>query len=81
LPKNSSVRFKVPSLARSVAKDLPPAERDLQRYMQVILPSSRALQKVMKSLQAVPGIEVVSLPPEISLPIVTAAKKSTPRKG
>jgi hypothetical protein len=80
LPKNSSVHFKVPSLARSTANELSPAERDLQRYMQVILPSSRALQKVMKSIKAVPGVEAVSLAPEISLPITTSAKQSTARK-
>lgn len=68
LPKNSRILYKVPSLARSARKGLSTAEKDLQRYMQVILPSPRSAKAALKTLQSHPAVEEVHLAPEISLP-------------
>ena len=68
LPKNSRILYKVPSLARSTTKGLSKAEKELQRYMQVILPSLRSAKAVLKTLQSHPAVEEVHLAPEISLP-------------
>ena len=57
LPKNSRVLYKVPSLARSASKKLSGAERDLQRYMQVILPSPRSTKSVLQAVQSLPAVE------------------------
>jgi hypothetical protein len=69
LPKNSRILYKIPSLARSKTKGLSKAERDLQRYMQVILPSPRSAKAVLETLQSLPSVEEVHLAPEISLPL------------
>jgi hypothetical protein len=74
LPKTSRVIYKVPSLARSASKKLSGAERDLQRYMQVILPSPRSTQSVLQAIQSLPGIEEAHLAPEISLPIAKSKR-------
>jgi hypothetical protein len=74
LPKNSRILHKVPSLARSAAKGLSKAEKDLQRYMQVILPSPRSAKAVLETLQSLPSVEEVHLAPEISLPLEQMSK-------
>src|SRR5262245_15310186 len=75
LPKNSRVLYKVPSLARSTSKKLSSAEKDLQRYMQVILPSSRSTQTVLHAVQSIPGVAEAHLAPEISLPMEKSAER------
>lgn len=77
LPKNSRVLYKVPSLARSVHKKLSAAEKDLQRYMQVILPSPRSTKAVLRAVQTLPAVEEAHATAEISLPI----DKSSARKS
>jgi hypothetical protein len=77
LPKNSRILYKVPSLARSASNGLSKAERDLQRYMQVILPSPRSAKAILQTLQSLPGVEEAHLAPEISLPM----EKSSGRKS
>jgi hypothetical protein len=79
LPKNSRILYKVPSLARSAAKGLSKAEKDLQRYMQVILPSPHSAKTVLKTLQSLPGIEEVHLAPEISLPMEQSSGRMSKR--
>ena len=80
LPKNSRVLYKVPSLARSSAKTLSSAECDLQRYMQVILPSPRSTKSVLQAVQSLPGVEEAHLAPEISLPVEKSSEEKTKRK-
>jgi hypothetical protein len=75
LPKNSRILYKVPSLARSKTKGLSRAERDLQRYMQVILPSPRSAEAVLETLRSLPAVEEVHLAPEISLPMEQMSKR------
>jgi len=79
LPKNSRVLFKVPSLARSPSKKLSGAERDLQRYMQVILPSPRSTKSVLQIVRSLPAVEEAHLAPEISLPIQKPSERKSKR--
>jgi hypothetical protein len=79
LPKNSRILYKVPSLARSAAKRLSKAEKDLQRYMQVTLPSPNSAKTVLETLQSLPGVEEVHLAPEISLPMQQSSRTLSKR--
>ena len=79
LPKNSRVLYKVPSLARSASKKLSGAERDLQRYLQMILPSERSTKSVLQAVQSLPAVEEAHLAPEISLPIERSSERKSKR--
>jgi hypothetical protein len=79
LPKNSRVLYKVPSLARSTPRKLSGAEQDLQRYMQVILPSPRSTKTVLQAVQSLPAVEEAHLAPEISLPMEKSFGRKTKR--
>ena len=68
LPKGTRIAYKVPSLARLTPARLSKAERDLQRYMQVVLPVSLAPEKYLKTIQAWPCVEEARVAPEVSLP-------------
>jgi hypothetical protein len=68
LEKKSRVVYKVPGLAKVAPKGLSKAERDLQRYMQVILPPSRSPQGLLKAVQSWPCVEEAHVAPDISLP-------------
>ena len=79
LPKQARVVYKVPSLARSPGEQLSQPERDLQRYMQVIVPATRKpsqMAQMLKSVQSWPWIEQAHLTPEISLPAPVRKKKA-----
>lgn len=69
LPKRTRIVYKVPGLARSSPDRLSKAERDLQRYMQVIFPSSSAPENYLETLQAWPCVEEAHVAPEVSLPV------------
>jgi len=69
VPKKARVAYKVPSLRRSAQKGLSNAERDLQRYMQVILSSTRSTTETLKAVQSWPWVEEAHLTPNISLPL------------
>jgi hypothetical protein len=68
LPKGARIVYKVPSLARSAPKSLSAAERDLGRYLQVILPTAGGAEKLVPVVRAWPAIEEAHAAPEISLP-------------
>jgi hypothetical protein len=68
LGKKSRVVYKVPGLAKVTPERLSKAERDLQRYMQIILPPSRSPQGLLKAVQSWPCVEEAHVAPEISLP-------------
>jgi hypothetical protein len=68
LPKQARIVYKVPSLARAPRRGLSAAERDLQRYMQIILPTARASKALLGAVQSWPCIEEAHLTPEVSLP-------------
>lgn len=79
LPKKSRVVYKVPSLARSAPKGLSKAERDLQRYMQLIVPA-RPSKELLKRIQSWPWVEEAHLSPEISLPTDISTPNKRQRK-
>lgn len=68
LPKNSKIVYKVPSLARANEAKLSKAERDLRRYMQVILPPGQAPAEYVDVIRAWPCVEEAHVAPEVSLP-------------
>jgi hypothetical protein len=79
LPKKSRVVYKIPSLARSASKGLSKAERDLQRYMQLIVPA-RPSKELLKRIQSWPWVEEAHLSPEISLPTDISTPNKRQRK-
>jgi len=68
LPKGARISYKVPSLSDPSRRSLTPAERDLGRYLQVILPTSRGAEKLVPVIQSWPAIEEAHVAPEIGLP-------------
>jgi hypothetical protein len=68
LGNKSRIVYKVPGLAEVTPKGLSKAERDLQRYMQVILPPSRSPEELVKMVQSWPCVAEAHVSPEISLP-------------
>lgn len=67
LPEGARIVYKVPSLARASPKSLSAAERDLSRYLQVILPTGGA-EKLMPVVRSWSAIEEAHTAPEIGLP-------------
>jgi hypothetical protein len=68
LPKGSRLVYKTPGLAQMDEARLSPAERDLIRYMQVILPAGEPPAEYVSTVRQWPPIEEASLGPEVSLP-------------
>lgn len=68
LPKRSRIVHKIPSLATADPGSLLPAERDLQRYLQVILPAGEPSEAYVEVVRAWPCVERAGLAPEVSLP-------------
>jgi hypothetical protein len=68
LPRNSRIVPKVPSLVSADPASLSPAERDLQRYVQVILPAREPPESYVEVVRAWPCVERADLGPEVSLP-------------
>jgi len=68
LPKNSRIVYKVPSLAKADKAKLSKHERDLQRYMQVILPAGESPAEYVDMIRAWPCVAEAHVAPEVSLP-------------
>ena len=68
LPKNTKIVYKVPALAEANAGKLSKAEKDLRRYMQVILPKGVSAADYVEAVRAWPSVEEAWIAPEISLP-------------
>jgi hypothetical protein len=68
LPKRSRIVAKVPNLASADEASLSPAERDLRRYFQVILPPGEPSEQYVDAVRAWPAVEQAELAPEVSLP-------------
>lgn len=68
LPKRSRVVPTVPSLASADEATLSPAERDLRRYVQVILPPGEPPGRYVDAVRAWPCVEEANVAPEVSLP-------------
>ena len=68
LPKGSEIVPTVPALAKADPAKLSEAERDLARYVQLILPKGATPQQHLEVIKRWDAVEAVTLPPEISLP-------------
>ena len=68
LPKNTRIVPKVPALAQVHAKKLSKYEKDLQRYLQVILPEGESPGDYVEKIRRWPGVEDAWVAPEVSLP-------------
>jgi hypothetical protein len=68
LPKRSRVVPSVPSLVSADEAALSPAERDLRRYIQVILPPDEPPDHNVDAVRAWPCVEQANVGPEVSLP-------------
>ena len=68
LPKGTRIVYKVPQLARADRKKLSAAERDLTRYMQVILPAGAKASKYRAAVQSWPSVDAAQEGPVVSLP-------------
>jgi len=68
LPRGSLLVYTIPHLAHMKEASLSQDERELTRFMQVILPKRSDASKFLEILNDWPCFEEVKLPPEISLP-------------
>lgn len=75
LPKKSKIVHKTPALAAAARKakaKLSDDEKNLLRHLQVILPVDEPPAKYLKTIRDWPGVADASLPPDPSLPRVSA---------
>lgn len=68
LPKGAEIVYKVPSLVKADVKNLSKHERDLRRYMQVILPADESPAEYVAAVRAWPCVAEAQVAPTISLP-------------
>lgn len=68
LPRGCVLRAHVPLVAGRSKRRLSPAERDLARYVQVLMPRRADKQAVRAVLDQIECVEAVLEPPEPSLP-------------
>jgi hypothetical protein len=68
LPRNSRIVYKVPSLVETDQARLSKHERDLRRYMQVILPAAESPADYIEVVRAWPAVAEAHVAPEVSLP-------------
>jgi len=68
LPAGSAIRPHVPALAARRDAQLSPAEQELARYVQVLLPAGVRKAAVRTVLEGLDCVEEVIEPPEVGLP-------------
>lgn len=68
LPKKSKIVYKIPSLADVDKSKLSKHERDLQRYIQVILPKGQSAADYVEVIREWPSVAEAHVAPEVSLP-------------
>ncbi len=68
LPKGSRIVPMAPELSRDPRAALSPAEMELSRYFQVILPIGGDTSAAMDAAGHWPSIAEASMPPDVSLP-------------
>jgi hypothetical protein len=68
LPSGTEIVPMVAELARADLSTLSEAERDLARYLQVILPEGAEPAAWLEPMRSLEAVEEASLPPQISLP-------------
>jgi hypothetical protein len=75
LPKKTKIVHKTPALveaARQTKANLSEDEKNLLRHLQIILPANEPPVKYLKTIRDWPWVAEASLPPEPSLPGVSA---------
>jgi hypothetical protein len=68
LPKGTRTVRKVPQASRAETATASRAERDLQRYVQVILPPGERPADHLAAVRRWPGVEAAHIAPDVSLP-------------
>jgi hypothetical protein len=68
LPEGSRIVYKAPNLARADPSKLNEHERELRRYMQIILPPGESPARYLRAVRAWPSVEDAHVGPEVSLP-------------
>ena len=68
LPKGAKIVYKVPRLAGAASASLSDSEKDLRRYLQVILPAGESPEKVLMAIREWPSTAEAQLGPRVSLP-------------
>lgn len=68
LPRNTRIVYKAPALARAAEATLSKPERDLRRYLQVILPAGESAADYVSLVRAWPSVEAAHVAPDVSLP-------------
>jgi hypothetical protein len=68
LPKKTRIVYKVPALAEADPATLSSHEKDLRRYMQVILPEGESPADYVEAIRAWPSVEEAWVAPMVSLP-------------
>ena len=68
LPRKTRIVHKVPSLALVPQSELSGPERDLQRYVQAILPPGESAEKYINAMRQWPCVADAETGPEVSLP-------------
>jgi hypothetical protein len=68
LPEGARIVYKVPRLAKADPARLSGAERDLQRYVQVILPVDAPVHTYLAQVRAWPSVAEAQGGPVVSLP-------------
>jgi hypothetical protein len=69
LPSKTRIVHKVPSLAAADPATLSRHERELRRYLQVILPHGESPADYVAAIRSWPCVEDAWVAPEVSLPI------------
>jgi len=68
LPKGSRIVYKAPILAEADPDGLSEAERDLRRYIQIILPKGKSAKDFVEEIRDWPCLQEAELGPDVSLP-------------
>jgi hypothetical protein len=68
VPQGTRIVYKVPTIARADASRLNEHERELRRYMQVILPRGESPAKYLRAIRDWPPVEEAHVGPDVSLP-------------
>jgi hypothetical protein len=68
LPRNTRIVYKVPALAEADAAKLSKHEKELRRYLQVILPDGESPADYVDAIRSWPSVEEAWVAPDVSLP-------------
>ena len=68
LPRNTRIVYKAPVLARADEATLSKHEKELRRYLQMILPPGESAADYVRIVRAWPGVEEAQVAPDVSLP-------------